>query len=97
MRRHLRWRVIRVTSNAFRRRFPFRAVARDAIRFHRHENVRRLTAWPGVMAIVAFDAGMLRMIKPRLRHPSIDQNWFRDHRGGVCDRLHFMTKRAPVE
>ena len=92
----LRRRVIGVAGDAFARDLPFRAVARHAIRFRRHQDFGGLAALARVMALIAFHARMLRMIEVRLRHPAVDQNRFR-HDRRAARRLDVMTESAAGE
>ena len=94
---HLRRRMIGVTGHAFARDFALRAVAGHAVRFHRHEHIRRFAALGCVVACVAGDGRVFGVIKMRASHPTVDQHRFGDGGNERGLRFHFVTKGAAIK
>ena len=96
--------MIGVTSDALGNDFALRTMASRAACFGRHQNVGRLATLRRGMANFAIERFLRRgidlvlgVIEIRLRHPTLDQNWFGDCRDSIRGGFHFMTKRAAGE
>ena len=79
--------MIRVTSDAVRHDFALRTVATGAIRPCGHQHVGGFAALFGRVANAAIErllgGGinlMLSVVEVGLRHPAINQDWFRNRR-----------------
>ena len=96
--------MVSVTGDALSHDLALRTVARDAIRFPRHEHVGGFAALQRVMTNVAVERLlgvrinlMFHVIETCLRHPAVDQNRFCDRGWRIRDRLDLITKSAARE
>ena len=89
--------MIAMAGGTFGYDLSFRAVAGNAAFDSGHKNIGSQPAPGGVMAIVAFHHGMLRVIEPSLRHPAIDETRSGNERRSVGHGLHVVAESAAVK
>jgi len=93
-----------MAGDAFGHDSSLRTVTSDAVRFHRHENIRSVATLHGMVTNVAIERRvririclMFGVIEICLGHPAIDQNRLGNRRRGVLNLFDLVTKSTARE
>ena len=99
--RHCMRRMVSMASDTVGSNFPGRTVAGHAISFNGHEHIGGFAARSGSVTSAAIDGLgsnridlMFGVVKTRLRHPTINQNWLGQSRDRYRICLHVMAQGA---